>query len=102
MAAPLLWRVAIQVSDEQGAWPHKAHVALDHVDEFWQLIEARPSKERPKARDPALIVHHGSLADFDHSAEFVEGKHFLVEAHPLLSEEYGPSHQDPDEGGKGS
>jgi hypothetical protein len=64
MAAGLFRRVAVKVNCRQWAWPDQAHLALEHVPELRQLIEAGASQELSPSGQAILVaafaVAHGA------------------------------------------
>src|ERR1019366_6914471 len=62
MTTPLERGVSGRVFGEQGSWTDKAHVALNHVPELRQLIEARASKEPAQRRQPPFVRQQPAAA----------------------------------------
>ena len=49
-----LFRVALRKPDRLGASADERHFAAQHIDELWQLVDARSPEDVPEARDPPV------------------------------------------------
>src|SRR5215831_9774983 len=74
-------------------WAHQAHVALAHVPELWQLIQAYTPEEGAYGRAAWIVFlrPHGAsltLSISAHSAKFHHAKDRAIKAHTLLHVEH--------------
>src|SRR5690554_4515425 len=91
MAAVLFLRIQRQVFHQQRPWAYQAHIALEHIPEFRQLIQAGGAQKATK-RCHALVIWQGVavfVRGVQHGAEFHHLKRFAVQAWAGLAEEYG-------------
>src|SRR5512132_2275878 len=88
VASHLFRRIARQVLHQKRTWPDEAHFATEHVDQLWQFIEARASKE---AAEPAEALGIGEetphrIPGIAHGAEFVDHERPAMQTGALLLE----------------
>src|SRR5258706_2898956 len=72
---------------------HQAHVALAHVPELWQLVQACTPEESAQRRAAWIVFlsPHGAgltLSIIAHGAKFHHAKDRAIKAHTLLHVEY--------------
>src|SRR5262249_59366745 len=74
-------------------WSHQAHVALAHVPELWQLVQAYTPEEGAERRAAWIVFlsPHGASLTFSiivHGAKFHHAKDRAIKAHALLYVEH--------------
>src|ERR1700682_1862557 len=83
----------IVVGHRRGALPHQRHAAFQHVEQLWQLIDARPAQQRAQARYSLvgkLGLNDGrAVLEDRHRAKFVDPEASPVEAAAFLPEQDG-------------
>src|SRR5215207_251431 len=97
------------------AWAHQAHVALEHIPELRQFVQAQLADEYADRRNARILlqllegvpfgarhvvaaqelVQH-MLGVVDHRAEFVEAKALSAGPEAVLPEVHGAPHADAD------
>ena len=78
------------VLDHVGPRPGHAHVALEHVDELRQFVNAEPAHPAPEAEDPHVALHRlAGLVGvvFTHRAELDDLEFTVLDSRALLQEE---------------
>src|ERR1044071_4067643 len=87
----VLLRTVCGLARNPRARTDNTHVALQHIDKLWYLIE-RPQAQQPSYASYARIVlHNGQTASavlriHDHGAELVTTKCFTIYTNSLLDE----------------
>src|SRR5450755_2923051 len=83
----------IVVGHRMRAWPHQRHAAFQHVEQLWQLIDARLAQQRAQARYSLvgkLDLNDGrAILEDRHRAKFVDLEASPVEAAAFLPEQDG-------------
>lgn len=100
MAAKLLGGVAVEVLHHQRPRADEGHVAPEHVEQLWQLIQTGRPEPEAKGREPPIIRQEAALVIMrarNHCAKLEHRKRSAVEAGALLTEEDGPAELDPHE-----
>ncbi len=76
-----------------GARPDQGHVALQHVEELGQLVDAGPAQQGADAGHAGIatggLVHHRPVVQHAHGAELVDLERMPVLAGAGLAEEHG-------------
>jgi hypothetical protein len=65
------------------------HIALQHIDQLWQLIEAQPTQNSPNAGNPRVVPYCSQRSRLVaavnmHSPKFKHLDHVVVQAEALL------------------
>src|SRR5258705_1074149 len=98
VAEHVAWHAAPELLDEARALrprPHEAHLAVQHVEELRQLVEARPPQGNAERGTPRIILArpHRSrlrLGVHPHRPELQHPEAPAVDPHALLAIEDGP------------
>ena len=84
----LLWRVPVEIADEERSRPDEAHVAAEHVPELGQFIEAEAADDLADAGEAVLVGEQGAgtVAFVGHRAELGDLEGSAAEAGAGLAE----------------
>ena len=97
VAAHLFGGVELEVLHEQRPWADEAHLALEHVDQLGQLVEAGAAQEAAKAGQALRVGQQlaAGVARVGHGAEFEDVEGPAVASRPWLAEQDGPAQLQP-------
>src|SRR5690349_16031982 len=83
----LLGRIQRQILDKQRSGSYQAHLALQHIDELRQLVNARGAQKSTNRGEPLLIVVQLAAGTrLPHRPELVDHKRATAPTGPGLPE----------------
>ena len=88
LAPQLFRRVAMQILHEQRPGSHKAHLTVQDVQQFGQLVQ-RSGSEKPADSGESFVIRQKitvAITVIVHSAELEDSKWFPVQPGPQLAE----------------
>jgi hypothetical protein len=93
----LLRSIQWQVLQQEGSGTDNAHLPLQHIEQFRQLVKTRAAQKASQSGQALGIGQKLSLlvACGGHSAELEEGEWLTMESSPFLQEEHRGTQREP-------
>ncbi len=101
VTAGLRGRVAFEIPHQQRPRTDEAHVALEHVDQLRDLVDAQATEHAAESRETLRVGEQPSppIAAVVHGAELEQREGLPVQARPRLSKQHRSAHRGPDPNG---
>src|SRR5687768_8029858 len=86
--------ILLIMRDRMRSWTDQAHVALEHIDELWQLVNGVAAQQTPDWGDPFVVLgrllHDGPVFRDSHGPELEHIDDVSIQAIAPLAEDRGP------------